>query len=140
MSILNPLIRIATQILPHHIDDFTLFAEFFLFSIGYLNIFIFHASAKSKRSISIWRTKSQSILPPMLGLLFPMSNSNFDYGSSTRGEEKARLRDLLLRKPDEALSKGSAPGAAEFGSTIKEELSTRSASDIDVLRTRFAGI
>ncbi|KAJ7286426.1 hypothetical protein C8J57DRAFT_663725 [Mycena rebaudengoi] len=44
---------IGAQILSHHVDDFTLVAAFFLFSIGCLNMFlglIFREGAKAKRS------------------------------------------------------------------------------------------
>ncbi|KAF7295620.1 hypothetical protein MIND_01102100 [Mycena indigotica] len=45
---------IGAQILSHHVDDFTLVAAFFLFSIGCLNMFlglIFREGAKAKRSL-----------------------------------------------------------------------------------------
>ncbi|KAF8635484.1 hypothetical protein AX17_003874 [Amanita inopinata Kibby_2008] len=57
---------IATQILSHHADDFTLVAGFFLFSIGCLNILlglVFRESAKGKRSITSWRAESKGVLP-----------------------------------------------------------------------------
>ncbi|EKM82378.1 hypothetical protein AGABI1DRAFT_117874 [Agaricus bisporus var. burnettii JB137-S8] len=147
---------IATQILSHFVDDFTLVSAFFLFSIGCVNIFlglIFRASAKPKRSISQWRTKSQNILPPVYSPpTFSVRNTvlrdsmykspglpdeQFGYGFSTRGEEKAKLRGFILRKPDEALSKGSVP---QSSAPPSRRSSTRSASDIDAPRTRFAGV
>ncbi|PFH51708.1 hypothetical protein AMATHDRAFT_58508 [Amanita thiersii Skay4041] len=57
---------IATQILSHHVDDFTLVSAFFLFSLGCLNMFlglVFRESAKSKRSITSWRADTKDILP-----------------------------------------------------------------------------
>ena len=57
---------ISTQILSHHVDDFTLVAAFFLFSIGCLNMFlglVFRESAKQKRSITSWRAEAKGILP-----------------------------------------------------------------------------
>ncbi|KAF8891356.1 hypothetical protein BD779DRAFT_1514739 [Infundibulicybe gibba] len=57
---------ISTQILSHHVDDFTLVSAFLLFSIGCLNMLlglIFRESAKRKRSITAWRAEAQGILP-----------------------------------------------------------------------------
>lgn len=65
---------IATQILSHHVDDFTLVSAFFLFAIGCLNMFlglIFLESAKEKRSITSWRAESKGILPQTTGLDSP---------------------------------------------------------------------
>jgi len=49
---------IATQVLSHHVDDFTLVAAFFLFSVACVNMLlglVFRAGAKEKRSIRGWR-------------------------------------------------------------------------------------
>lgn len=57
---------ISTQILSHHVDDFTLVSAFFLFAIGCLNMLlglIFRESAKHKRSIRGWRAEAKGILP-----------------------------------------------------------------------------
>lgn len=57
---------ISTQILSHHVDDFTLVSAFFLFALGCLNMFlglIFRESAKPKRSITAWRAEAKTILP-----------------------------------------------------------------------------
>ncbi|KAF9469447.1 hypothetical protein BDZ94DRAFT_1152064 [Collybia nuda] len=57
---------ISTQILSHHVDDFTLVAAFFLFAIGCLNMFlglIFREKAKERRSITSWRAEAKGILP-----------------------------------------------------------------------------
>jgi hypothetical protein len=57
---------ISTQILSHHVDDFTLVSAFFLFALGCLNMFlglVFRESAKSKRSITSWRAEAKGILP-----------------------------------------------------------------------------
>ncbi|KDR73702.1 hypothetical protein GALMADRAFT_72285 [Galerina marginata CBS 339.88] len=57
---------ISTQILSHHVDDFTLVSAFFLFALGCLNMLlglIFRESAKSKRSITSWRAEAKGILP-----------------------------------------------------------------------------
>ncbi|EAU88919.1 hypothetical protein CC1G_10565 [Coprinopsis cinerea okayama7 len=57
---------IATQILSHHVDDFTLVSAFFLFSLGCVNMLlglIFRAGAKEKRSIRGWRAETKGVLP-----------------------------------------------------------------------------
>ncbi|KAJ3483186.1 hypothetical protein NLI96_g6490 [Meripilus lineatus] len=49
---------LGATILSHHVDDFTLVAAFFLFSLGCLNMFvglIFREKAKHKRSLMFWR-------------------------------------------------------------------------------------
>jgi hypothetical protein len=59
-------LRISTQILSHHVDDFTLVSAFFLFALGCLNMLlglIFRESAKAKRSITSWRAEAKGILP-----------------------------------------------------------------------------
>jgi len=61
---------IATQILSHHVDDFSLVSAFLLFAVGCLNMFlglVFRASAKPKRSITSWRTESKGVLPTHTG-------------------------------------------------------------------------
>ncbi|KAF8801601.1 hypothetical protein BYT27DRAFT_7341777 [Phlegmacium glaucopus] len=57
---------ISTQILSHHVDDFTLVSAFFLFALGCLNMFLgllFRESAKPKRSITSWRAEAKGVLP-----------------------------------------------------------------------------
>jgi len=57
---------ISTQILSHHVDDFTLVSAFFLFVIGCINMFLgllFRESAKKYRSITAWREAAKGILP-----------------------------------------------------------------------------
>ena len=57
---------ISTQILSHHVDDFTLVSAFFLFVLGCINMLlglIFRESAKRYRSISAWRADPRGILP-----------------------------------------------------------------------------
>lgn len=61
---------IATQILSHHVDDFTLVSAFFLFAIGCLNMLlglVFRESAKERRSITSWRAESKGVLPQTTG-------------------------------------------------------------------------
>ena len=51
---------IGAQILSHHVDDFTLVAAFFLFSVSCLNMIlglIFRASGKHQRSIRAYRNQ-----------------------------------------------------------------------------------
>ncbi|KAF6763778.1 hypothetical protein DFP72DRAFT_873362 [Ephemerocybe angulata] len=58
--------KIATQILSHHVDDFTLVSAFFLFALGCVNMLlglIFRAAAKQKRSIRGWREQGKDVLP-----------------------------------------------------------------------------
>ena len=55
---------IGATILSHFVDDFTLVAAFFLFSLGCLNILlglIFGVKAKQKRSIRAWRSDSDDV-------------------------------------------------------------------------------
>lgn len=57
---------ISTQILSHHVDDFTLVSAFFLFAVACLNMLlglIFRAGAKEKRSIRGWRAENKGVLP-----------------------------------------------------------------------------
>ncbi len=56
---------IGATILSHHVDDFTLVAAFFLFSLGCLNMFLglFRERVKHKRSIMSWREEAKGILP-----------------------------------------------------------------------------
>ncbi|KAF8708892.1 hypothetical protein AX14_013543, partial [Amanita brunnescens Koide BX004] len=57
---------IATQILSHHVDDYTLVSAFFLFSIGCLNMLlglIFRESAKDRQSPLSWRAEAKGIPP-----------------------------------------------------------------------------
>ncbi|THV03950.1 hypothetical protein K435DRAFT_714914 [Dendrothele bispora CBS 962.96] len=61
---------IGAQILSHHVDDFTLVAAFFLFSIGCLNMLlglIFRESAKEKRSVRAWREGGKGVFDTFSG-------------------------------------------------------------------------
>ncbi|KAJ2929578.1 hypothetical protein H1R20_g7515, partial [Candolleomyces eurysporus] len=85
---------IATQILSHHADDFTLVSAFFLFSLGCVNMLlglIFRAGAKEKRSIRGWRAEAKGVLPtskdmrPQFGAPAPgYVSSAFTGGSSEK--------------------------------------------------------
>ena len=56
---------ISATILSHHVDDFTLVAAFFLFSLGCLNMFLglFRERVKRRRSIMSWREEAKGVLP-----------------------------------------------------------------------------
>jgi len=57
---------ISTQILSHHVDDFTLVSAFFLFALGCVNMLLgllFRESAKPKRSVTSWRAEAKGVLP-----------------------------------------------------------------------------
>ncbi|KIK06148.1 hypothetical protein K443DRAFT_674707 [Laccaria amethystina LaAM-08-1] len=100
---------ISTQILSHHVDDFTLVSAFFLFAIGCLNMLlglVFRESAKQKRSIRSWRAEAKGILPtgsdkrPVFVNATPSSissmfsnekapqDSGLDYSTSWRSTDK----------------------------------------------------
>ncbi|KAF9449598.1 hypothetical protein P691DRAFT_702962 [Macrolepiota fuliginosa MF-IS2] len=93
---------ISTQILSHHVDDFSLVSAFFLFALGCLNMLlglIFRESAKPKRSITSWRTESKGVLPTHTGsssttttlangrpaTYFPDSGAGLQRGGSEHG-------------------------------------------------------
>jgi hypothetical protein len=66
IQLLTFFFSIGATILSHHVDDFTLVAAFFLFSLGCVNILlglIFGAAARSKRSITEWRSDHKGVLP-----------------------------------------------------------------------------
>jgi len=57
---------LGAAILSHHVDEFTLFSAFFLFSIGCLNILvglIWREKVKSRRSITAWKERAKDVLP-----------------------------------------------------------------------------
>lgn len=145
---------IGASVLSQHVDDFTLVAAFFLFSIGCLNMLlglIFRESIKSKRSITAWREESKSVLPTVALDRSPSSFSSRSFGSSTyvekagngademgvrngsragygfgtRGEKAAGLKGFLISKPLESLPR-YAPRPTSLPTTISE--SSRSAS------------
>ncbi|TFK72718.1 hypothetical protein BDN72DRAFT_894533 [Pluteus cervinus] len=123
---------ISTQILSHHVDDFTLVAAFLLFSIGCLNMLlglIFRESAKERRSIRTWRDEQKTTLPvtqfdPVaFGGAAPRGFSekaSFDnaswkstdkasLGFGRQGEKVAGLRGFTLQRPDETLPRYAPP-------------------------------
>lgn len=132
---------IGATILSHHVDDFTLVAAFFLFSIGCLNILlglIFRDSARSKRSITEWRSEKKGVLPSSndgrptisrisnsylssgnekgisdFGVNRITSNSSdvgMGHGFGRHGEKAAGLKGFYLTKPVETLPR-YAPSA-----------------------------
>ncbi|KAJ3553406.1 hypothetical protein NM688_g3630 [Phlebia brevispora] len=111
---------IAATVLSHHVDDFTLVAAFFLFSIGCLNILlglIFRGSARGRRSLFSWRNEGKNILPttdyrppfarPQSGFVSSLfSGTRADDagmpekrgdGFGAEGERKSRLRGAYRR-------------------------------------------
>jgi hypothetical protein len=127
---------IGATILSHFVDDFTLVAAFFLFSIGCLNILlglVFGPKAKQKRSIRAWRSGSDDILPPVgekrptfsrpdssyIASFFKPSekqdgapfanNKTSGLGFGRNAEKAAGLKGFLISKPLESLSTYSPP-------------------------------
>jgi hypothetical protein len=124
---------IGAQILSHHVDEFTLVSAFFLFSLGCVNMFIgliFRESAKTKRSITSWRSESKGVLPtihdprpifvnaspafgetPKLASEFGSikSTDKASYGFGRQGEKAAGLRGFILQKPEESLPRYASP-------------------------------
>lgn len=128
---------IGATILSHFVDDFTLVAAFFLFSIGCLNMLlglIFGVKAKQRRSIRAWRSNSDDILPPVgekrptfarpdssyMASFFrqsekqefgvpPANSETSGLGFGRNGEKAARLKGFLISKPLESLPNYSSP-------------------------------
>ncbi|KAJ7456886.1 hypothetical protein FB451DRAFT_597420 [Mycena latifolia] len=118
---------LGAAILSHHVDEFSLVAAFFLFSIGCLNMLaglIFRESAKAKRSITSWREHAKSALPthvagvdirPVASATPSFVSSVFKgeekapgeakigYGFGAQGERAAGLKGYLISKPIESL-------------------------------------
>ncbi|KAJ7686767.1 hypothetical protein B0H17DRAFT_1169671 [Mycena rosella] len=117
---------LGAAILSHHVDEFSLVAAFFLFSIGCLNILaglIFRESAKGKRSITSWRDHAKNALPTHVagvdirpvasaGTSFVSSvfkgdekapDAKLGYGFGTAGEKAAGLKGYLISKPIDSL-------------------------------------
>ncbi|CAL1705745.1 unnamed protein product [Somion occarium] len=118
---------IGATILSHHVDDFTLVAAFFLFSIGCLNIvlgLIFRERAKDKRSVTTWKSESKGVLPstrdmrpkfarPSSGFVSALFTGSSEktkvedhragFGFGRQGEKAAGLKGFLISKPLETL-------------------------------------
>ncbi|KAJ7938318.1 hypothetical protein B0H13DRAFT_2301892 [Mycena leptocephala] len=117
-----------SAILSHHVDEFSLVAAFFLFSIGCLNMLaglIFRESAKAKRSITSWRDHAKNVLPThvagvdirpvasaapsFVSSVFkgadekPQSEPRIGYGFGVQGERAAGLKGYLISKPLESV-------------------------------------
>ncbi|EGN95761.1 hypothetical protein SERLA73DRAFT_113455 [Serpula lacrymans var. lacrymans S7.3] len=84
---------IGASVLSQRVDDFTLVAAFFLFSLGCLNMLlglIFRESAKARRSITSWRSEAKSVLPTTTNLdRAASSSSSPSYVSSIYAEKQA---------------------------------------------------
>jgi len=122
---------LGAAILSHRVDEISLVAAFFLFSIGCLNMLaglIFRESAKGKRSITSWREHSKSALPthvrgvdirPVASPVPSYVSSTFSrdekasahgdgdakigYGYGVQGERAASLKGYLISKPLESV-------------------------------------
>lgn len=129
---------IGATILSHHVDDFTLVAAFFLFSLGCLNALlglIFREKAKDKRSITSWRSESKDILPthhltgssgtavfvnatPAFAeksqdfATFRSTDSRAGYGFGRQGEKAAGLKGFLISRPVESLPRYASTNTA----------------------------
>lgn len=114
--------RISTQILSHHVDDFTLVSAFFLFAIGCINMLlglIFRESAKAKRSITSWRAENKGILPtnsdsrPVFVKATPSYVSNMFTGGNEQAQDHTPEYDTW--KSTEKVSYGSEKAGYGFG-------------------------
>ncbi|KAJ7080389.1 hypothetical protein B0H15DRAFT_924396 [Mycena belliarum] len=143
---------IGAQILSHHVDDFTLVAAFFLFSIGCLNMLlglIFRESAKSKRSIrgnkadtnkGLIAPQFVNVPPPFVPNAFLnekaddasfatyKSTDKANYGFGRQGEKAAGLRGFILQRPEESLPRYASPTPTFSPPRVPRELSTSSSS------------
>jgi len=133
---------LGAAVLSHHVDEFSLVAAFFLFSIGCVNMFaglVFRESAKSKRSITSWREHAKSALPThvagvdirpvaaavpvpsFVSSVFkgdvqqPHTEGKIGYGFGVQGEKSAALKGFLINKPVESLPRYALnrPSSAE---------------------------
>jgi len=124
---------LGAAILSHHVDDFSLVSAFFLFALGCLNILlglIFRERAKSKRSITQWRSDSKPILPNIRDIKLGKSSVGSDkpdfdswrsggslekggYGFGRQGEKAAGLKGFLISKPVESLPRYVTRPASE---------------------------
>ncbi|THH31144.1 hypothetical protein EUX98_g3058 [Antrodiella citrinella] len=144
---------IAASILSHHVDDFTLVAGFFMFSLGCVNMLlglIFRENAKAKRSITSWKEQAKGVLPkthdlrpqfarPQSGFVSsfftgssektkvadPESNTTSGLGFGRRAEKQAGLKGFLISRPVEALPPGYVPPSRNVDA---ESRSSRSSS------------
>ncbi|KAI0647571.1 hypothetical protein C8Q79DRAFT_635898 [Trametes meyenii] len=132
---------IGATILSHHVDDFTLVAAFFLFSLGCVNMLVglvFREKAKAKRSIMSWRAEAKGVLPMHKDLPPPFARpgstfvknmftgsekseaSEFGqkgYGFGRQGEKAAGLKGFLISKPIESLPRYAPPPRSESSSS-----------------------
>jgi hypothetical protein len=124
---------IGATILSHFVDDFTLVAAFFLFSLGCLNILlglIFGVKARQKRSIRAWRSDPNDVLPPVgekrpqfvrpdvtfMDSIFqpkkdqynapPLATSGHGFGLAA---ERSTVKGIMISKPLESLPNYSPP-------------------------------
>ncbi|KAF8969546.1 hypothetical protein BDZ97DRAFT_1754398 [Flammula alnicola] len=94
---------ISTQILSHHVGDFTLVSAFFLFALGCLNMLlglIFRESAKAKRSITSWRAEAKGILPTSADNRPVFVNATPMFVSNAFSQEKAGAHPQYIVRQD----------------------------------------
>ncbi|KAH8099626.1 hypothetical protein BXZ70DRAFT_894518 [Cristinia sonorae] len=143
---------ISASILSHHVDDFTLVAAFFLFSLGCVNMLlglIFREGAKVKRSITSWKEQAKGVLPKTTDLrpqfarpksgfvstLFtgssektkvsdPESNVSNGLGFGRRAEKHANLKGFLISRPVEALPPGYVPPSRNYDNESRSSRSS----------------
>ncbi|TFK88319.1 hypothetical protein K466DRAFT_585646 [Polyporus arcularius HHB13444] len=133
---------IGATILSHHVDDFTLVAAFFLFSLGCLNMLLglFREKVKHKRSIMSWREEAKGVLPSHKDLRPPFARPTSTFmgrvfnrgenaatetgyrgnGFGRQGQKAAGLKGFVISRPVESLpryaqspSDGSRAGTPE---------------------------
>lgn len=117
-------VLIGATILSQFADDFTLVAAFFLFSVGCLNILlglIFRTSARSKRSITEWRSENKGVLPSVSNR--PITIVTFSDHNMFNGNEKS-LSELGARSSSDINTARGVPGFGRQGSWISKSLET----------------
>ncbi|KAK7688653.1 hypothetical protein QCA50_008191 [Cerrena zonata] len=119
---------LGAAVLSHHVDEFSLVAAFFLFSIACINMvlgLILRQKAKAMRSIRAWRAAKKGVLPnpataagPYPGIAptytgnsekmsaMPTggsTNSRAGMGFGRQGLKAAEAKGYFVQKPEEAL-------------------------------------
>ena len=85
---------ISTQILSHHVDDFTLVSAFFLFALGCVNMLlglIWRESAKHRRALMAWR--GESVLPSVRDMRVPFARPASGFVAGLFGKHHASSDD-----------------------------------------------
>ncbi|KAJ6456189.1 hypothetical protein C8R45DRAFT_943843 [Mycena sanguinolenta] len=145
---------IGAQILSHHVDEFTLVAAFFAFSIGCLNCLvglIFRESAKTKRSLRGDAGANKTSIPPFV-IASPQTNAapfafagdadavsyaswkasdmtKAAYGFGRQAEKAAGLRDVAVAHPEDNLPRYPSPAPSDSSSKYSQHTKTASHED-----------